>query len=120
MQYVKDTHSKHAALFLYLRSLILSFPEIHEVKNAKQTTYKDTLSTVCMMRVRHDRVHLSFANGTKMMEKFPQLQGEAKIVRYLEFTTKEEVDMTPIRAMIAESLLLNIEKDALKQLKTHS
>jgi hypothetical protein len=119
MQYALDTHSELSELFLTLRSIILNHGEIKELRNAKQTSYKDRYSTICMIRVRKGVIRLSFANGAKMTEKFPQLRGEAKIVRYLEFTTEEDVNTALLRALIEESLLLNIENDSLKQLKTH-
>ena len=117
MQYDLDTQSTQAELFLALRSIILSFNEIDELKNAKQTSYKDSYSTVCMMRVRNEKVHLSFANGAKMQTIFSELLGEAKIVRYLEFSTIDEIKKERIEAMIKESMLINMEKYELRKLR---
>jgi hypothetical protein len=117
MQYDLDTRSEHAELFLYLRSIILSFDEIKEIKNTKQTSYKDGYSTVCMMRVRKGVVHLSFANGAKMQEMFSELLGEAKIVRYLKFTTVDEIRSERLKAMLQESQLINMEKYELRKLR---
>lgn len=117
MQYEIDITSEHRNLFLYLREIILSHIKISEVKNAKQTSYKDGYSTVCMMRVRQGLVRVSFANGTKMQEQFPLLKGDSKIVRYLEFREVKEVDVELFEAMIKESLILNLEKYELRLLR---
>jgi len=117
MQFDVDTHSEQAELFLALRLLILSCNDIVEIKNAKQTSYKDSYSTVCMMRVRQRKVHLSFANGAKMQEIFPELLGDGKIVRYLEFNTADEIQTEHLEAMLRESLFINMEKYELRKLR---
>ena len=120
MQYDLDTRSEQAELFICLRTIILSFDTIKEVKNAKQTSYKDSYSTVCMLRVRKGVVRLSFANGAKMQELFSELLGTAKIVRYLEFHTVDDVQKERIEAIIQESLLINMEKYELQKLRCNS
>ena len=120
MQYDLDTHSEQAELFLYLRAIILTFETINEVKNAKQTTYKDRYSAVCMLRVRKGVVRLSFGNGTKMQTMFSELLGEAKFVRYLEFEAIENVQKERIEAMVQESQLINMEKYELQKLRCNA
>ena len=120
MQYDLDIRSEQAELFLHIRNIVLSFEGINELKNPKQTSYRDSLSTVCMLRVRKGTVRLSFANGARMNKRYPELRGEAKIVRYIEFTSTKVVDEKLLRAMIKESLFLNIEKEAIKELRKTS
>ncbi len=117
MQFDLDIRSDHSELFLHLRSIILSFHEIKEKKNAKQTSYYDEYSAICFLRVRQGKVRLSFANGASLKKQFQTLLGESKIVRYLEFTTINDVDKVLIKEMINESLLLNIEKKAVREMK---
>ena len=117
MQFDLDISSPQAACFMALRELILSYSEIHEYKTAKQTTYKDSYSSVGMLRVRQNRVRLTFANGAKMQEKFEMLLGSAKIVRYLEYHDVQEIDKVLLHAMLAESLLINMEKHELQRLR---
>ena len=117
MQFDIDISSPQAACFMVLRDLILSYTEIHEYKTAKQTTYKDSYSTVCMLRVRQNRVRLTFANGAKMQERFEMLLGAAKIVRYLEYRDIQDIDTFLLHTMIAESLLINMEKHELQRLR---
>ena len=117
MQYNLDIRSPQAEVFKALRKIICQDKQIKEIKNTKQTSYKDAYSTVCMMRVRQGKVHLSFANGFKMQETFTELLGEGKIVRYLEFIGIEEIQTERLKAMIAESLLLNMEKYELRKLR---
>lgn len=117
MQYDLDICSDQAELFLHLRSCILSFKAIKEKKNAKQTSYYDSHGVICFLRVRKGKVRLSFANGTRMSSAFAELLGDSKIVRYIEFLTISEVNDKRIEEIIAESLLLNIEKAAIKELR---
>ena len=116
-QYDLDLQSPQATLFKSLHKIICDFPQIKEIKNAKQTSYKDSYSTVCMMRVRNKKVHLSFANGAKMQETFTELLGKGKIVRYLEFIDTKEIKEKRLQMMIQESLLLNMEKYELRKLR---
>ena len=119
-QYDLDLLSPQAVLFKTLRKIISSFTQIKEIKNAKQTSYKDEYSTVCMMRVRQGKVHLSFANGLKLQETFSELLGDGKIVRYLEYTDTKEIQTQRLKAMLQESLLLNMEKYELRKLRCDS
>lgn len=120
MQYDLDICSDQAELFLHLRSVILSFEAIKEKKNAKLTSYYDSYSTVCMLRVRKGKVRLSFANGARMYEQFKELLGNSRIVRFVEFSSIEDVDEKRINALLEESLLLNIEKAAIKELRKNT
>ncbi len=117
MQFDLDIESDQNRLFKHLRSIILSFETIKEKKNPKQTTYYDSRSAVCMLRVRQGKVRLSFANGSSLCREFHELQGSAKIVRYLEFEAVEDVDVARIKEMLEESMLLNIEKEAVRELR---
>ena len=117
MQYDLDIRSPQAEVFKALRQIICQNEQIKEVKNAKQTSYKDTYSTVCMMRVRNKKVHLSFANGVKMQETFTELLGDGKIVRYLEFIDTKQIQTERLQMMLKESLLLNMEKYELRKLR---
>lgn len=120
MQFDKDIISEQAELFKYLREQILSHEMIKEIKNAKQTTYNDNYSSVCMLRVRRGIVRLSFANGARLQQQYSELVGDSKKVRYLDFHTIKEVDKTSLKAMIEESLLLNMEKYELKRLRCNA
>ena len=120
MQFDKDIISEQAELFKYLREQILSHKMIKEIKNAKQTTYNDNYSSVCMLRVRKGIVRLSFANGARLQQQYSELVGDSKKVRYLDFHTIKEVDKTSLKAMIEESLLLNMEKYELKRLRCNA
>ena len=84
MQFDHDLQSPYADLFLRLRNLFLSFDEIHEIKNANQTSYKDTIGyAIVLMRVREEGLRLTFAQGAKLQSQYPFLRGEGKVVRYL-------------------------------------
>lgn len=55
-----------------------------------------------------------------MNEQFKELQGDSKIVRFVEFALVDDVDDAQIKKMIEESLLLNIEKAAIRELRKNT
>jgi hypothetical protein len=124
MQFDYDIQSPHADLFLYLRDIFLGFEAIHEIKNAKQTSYKDTHGhAIVLMRVRTDGVRVIFAQGAKLQPRYPFLLGDGKIVRHMVFRDIKEVDEGLIREMIEESLVLTMEHREMQRMRrqlTHS
>ncbi len=117
MQFDLDVNSEFSELFLALRKILLSYDEISELKNAKQTAYFDEYSSIGFLRVSKKYLTFSLANGVRLESKFGKLDGCGKIVRHLYFYSKEDVNEKYIRSIIEESLILNIEKDALKALR---
>jgi hypothetical protein len=120
MQFDYDIQSPFANLFLHLRDIFLSFEAIYEIKNAKQTSYKDTHErAIVLMRVRADGVRVIFAQGAKLQPRYPFLLGEGKIVRHMIFRDIKEVDEGLIRGMIEESLVLSMEHHEMRLLRAH-
>ncbi|MEA3456041.1 MAG: hypothetical protein U9R26_06010, partial [Campylobacterota bacterium] len=109
MQFDKDINGKYAEIFLKLRGILLSFQEIKETKNAKQTSYRDEYAVVAMLRDRGDTFVLSLGKGAALQEKYPFLGGDGKIVRHLYFSDINEIDENLIREIIEETLVLNME-----------
>jgi len=114
MQYDKDINS---AIFRKLRDILLSFSEIKELKNAKQTSYSDEFGVIAMLRSKDDTMVMAFGKGSILVQAYPQLQGEGKIVRHLAFKNIKDVNEKMLREMIVESLILNIEANEMKILK---
>jgi len=117
MQYDIDLKSQHAKNFKTIQKILLSYDEIKELKNAKQTSYHDSYGVVVMMRTKGDVLVVAFGKGYKLQDKFTQLEGNGKIVRHLYFKDNECVDEELLRVMIEESLLLNIEVFEMRELK---
>jgi len=117
IQYNIDSQGKFAKLFKTIRRILLSYPQMKELKNAKQTSYKDEYGVVAMIRSKDDVFVVAFGKGTKLQEKYPMLQGSGKIVRHLYFKSLEDLDEALLREMIEESFILGMEAYELKQLK---
>lgn len=117
MQFDVDSNGKYADIFLKLRDIVLSFNEIREVKNAHQNSYYDQYSSVCFLRTTNEGLTFALANGAVLSEKFPMLVGKQKIVRHLYFKTLESIDESLVKKIIEESLILNIEKDAIRGMR---
>jgi hypothetical protein len=118
MQFDSDIQGEFSALFLEFRALFLSFDEMHEVKNAKQTSYKDRYGrAVCLMRTNDKYLRVIFAQGVNLEKLYPFLLGEGKIVRHLTFSSLSELKQYPLKEMIQESLILNMEAVELNKMK---
>jgi hypothetical protein len=117
MQYDIDARGEFAELFKAVRKTLLSYPQLKEVKNAKQTSYAEEYGMVVMIRSRSDRFVVAFAKGSKLQEKYPMLEGTGKIVRHLYYKGINDLDEALLREMIEESFVLGMEAFEMKQLK---
>ncbi len=117
IQYNIDTQRKFAEIFKKIRAILLSYPQIKELKNAKQTSYSDEYGVIIMMRSKGDVFVVAFGKGAKLQEKYPMLQGEGKIVRHFYFKTLDDVDEALLREMIEESFIVGMETHEMKLLR---
>ena len=117
MQYDTDMKSEHSAHFQSMRKILLSYSQIKEIKNAKQTSYRDEYGVIIMMRGKGDTLVVAFGEGSKLQDKYPQLQGRGKIVRHLYLKQDDVLDESLLREMIEESLVLGMEAQEMKVLK---
>ncbi len=115
-QYDIDSKGNLSKLFNHTRDIFLSSPQLKEIKNAKQTSYHDKYGVVVMMRVKDDKLVLSFGKGAKLQDKYPMLKSDGKVVRHLFFKTIDEVDEKLLREMIEESFVLGMEADEMKKM----
>ena len=118
MQYDLDIKGKHARIFKIIRKILLSYPQIREFKNLKQTSYGDEYGVIIMMRSKSEHLVVAFGKGYKLQEKFPVLQGSGKIVKHLYFKESDNIDEALLRQMIEESFILGLEADEIKRLKS--
>ena len=117
MQFDKDINGRYAEILLKLREILLSFSEIKETKNAKQTSYRDSYAIVAMIRDRGDKFVMSLGKGVALQEKYPFLEGDGKIVRHLYFSDTGDIDEGLIREIIEETIILNLEAYEMKRLR---
>ncbi len=117
MQYNIDIKGEFADIFKKIRTILLSYPQIKEIKNAKQTSYHDEYGVVIMMRKKGSEFVVAFGRGVKLQEKYQMLKGSGKFVRHLYLKSVEEVDEKLLREMIEESFILGLEAFELKELK---
>jgi len=117
MQYDIDMHGSYAEVLQYIRDILLSYPQIQEIRNPKQTSYRDRHGMIIMLRAREDRFVVAFGRGAKLQERFPLLQGSGKVVRHLYYQSIDEVDEVQLREMIEESFVLGMEAEEIKMLR---
>jgi hypothetical protein len=116
-QYDLELQGEFSDIFKAIRKILLSYPQLKELKNAKQTSYSDEYGVIVMMRSRGNAFVVAFGKGHKLQESYPMLQGSGKIVRHLYFKSVDEVDESLLREMIEESFILGMEAYELKVLK---
>ena len=117
VQYELDTKSDFADIFKVMRKILLSYPQIKETKNAKQTSYSDEYGVIVMMRTKGNFFVVAFGKGSKLEKKYPELKGNGKIVRHIYFKVTDDVNENIIREMIEESFVLGMEAYEMKMLK---
>ena len=103
--------------FLFIQKLLLSYPQIKEIENAKQISYHDENGVIVMMRQKGEKLVVSFGKGALLQEKFSNLLGDGKVVRYLYFGTDDTIDTALLKEMIDESIILGIEAHDRRVLK---
>jgi uncharacterized protein YdeI (YjbR/CyaY-like superfamily) len=118
LQYDIDNIGEYAELFKAIRKIILSYPQLREVKNAKQTSYADEYGMVVMIRGKNDKFVAAFGKGAVLQEKFPMLQSNGKIVRHLYYKTIKDLDEILLREILEESFILGMEAYEMKILKS--
>ena len=117
MQFDIDSQGKFTDIFLELRDIILSFDSIREQRNTKQTAYYSDYSAICFLRANQQKLTLSLAQGAKLHEIYPFLEGEGKIVRHIYFYDDSIVDRELISNIIEKSITITLERYELKRLK---
>ena len=117
MQYELDIKGEFADIFKTIRKILLSYLQIKELRNAKQTSYSDEYGVVAMLRSRGDVFVMAFGKGAKLQERYPMLKGSGKTVCHLYFKRLDEVDKSLLREMIEESFVLNMEAHERKILR---
>lgn len=117
MQFDIDMQGIHAEIFRKTRKIILGYEGMIEIRNGKQTSYRDAYSMIVMLRGRGKEFILSFGNGVKLQELYPTLKGNGKIVRHLAFSSIHDLDEVMLRGLIEESLILNMERYEMKELR---
>ena len=116
-QYDLELRGEFSDIFKKIRQILLSYPQITELKNAKQTSYSDEYGVIAMIRTRGDAFVIAFGKGYKLQDQYPMLKGSGKIVRHLYFKNLDEVDERLLREMLEESFILGMEAYELKILK---
>jgi len=116
-QYTLDTQGAFAPIFNSIRKILLSYPQIKELKNANQTSYSDEYGVIIMMRTKGKHLVVAFGKGHKLQSKYPMLQGSGKIVRHLYFKENDMVEEALLREMIEESIILGMEAYEMKRLR---
>jgi hypothetical protein len=100
MQYDIDNRGEFAELFNAIRKILLSYPQIKELKNAHQTSYSDKYGVIAIIRPKNERYVVAFGKGYKLQESYTRLEDSGKIVRHLYYKGINDLDKALLREMI--------------------
>jgi hypothetical protein len=91
MQFDIDIQSVYKNLFLDVRDLLLSNPNITEIKKERITTYSDINGGICHLRTTQKGVDIGFLKGIHLEDKLSLLHGKGKLVRVISLKGYNEV-----------------------------
>lgn len=107
MQYEIDLASEHKNLFLEIRQVLLSFPDIVETKKPRITTYSNQHGGICHLRTMAHGCDIGFLKGARMADKFELLSGSGKAIRVYSMA---ELKKGPLHYYMQQALELNSKK----------
>lgn len=91
MQFDKDLQSVYKTLFLDIRNLLLSNPNITETKKERITTFCDANGGICHLRTTEKGVDVGFLKGVYLEDKLVLLHGKGKRIRVISLNGYHEV-----------------------------
>lgn len=93
LQFDKDLESAHKGLFLSVRSTVLDFSGVDEVKKDKITTYSYGGSALCHLRTMPHGVDIGFLKGAFINDTLGKLHGKTKRMRVLSLASHLEDEL---------------------------
>ena len=90
MRFNRDRQSEHAALFLAIRDVVLSFDGVQEKRKPQLTSYHNAGGGLCYMRAEKLGIRMGFFKGAHMDDIFGLLRGEQKHMRHLFLDSLQE------------------------------
>ena len=112
MQFDIDLKSVYKNLFLDVRRLLLSNPEIIETKKKRITTYSNKKGGICHLRTMDHGIDLGFLKGVQLEDKLSLLHGNGKTVRVISLKGYHEI---VINYYIDQALEMNNKKKLIQQ-----
>lgn len=112
MQYDIDIQSVYKNLFLDIKNLLLSIPNIIETKKEKITTYSDENGGICHLRTTSKGVDIGFLKGVYFEDKLSLLHGKGKLVRVVSLKGYHEIVLL---YYIRQAIEINTKKKLAQQ-----
>ncbi len=113
MQYDIDIKSVYNNLFLDVRKLLLSHPNISETKKERITTYSDKNGGICHVRTTSKGVDIGFLKGAYFEDKLSLLHGKGKLVRVVSLKGYHEIVLL---YYIDQAIAINYKKKLAPQI----
>ena len=117
VQYDIDIRSPLAELFLNVRTQLLSYDEIWEVKKQNITSYFCKEGGICYLRVKDDVLIVGLFQGICLEAIYDLVPEKAKQIRHLNYKKESEFDLEYFHNIIKDSMICAMEKKELAALK---
>jgi hypothetical protein len=106
-KFEEDFETGNKNLFLEIRDIIISYPQMTEIQKSIVTTFANIDGPICNMRSADLAVEITFLKGIKMKDKYKLLTGSGKEMRTI---TIKEFNEDLIRYYIDQAILINSKK----------
>ncbi len=90
MQFEIEMRSKHKALFLEIRDVLLSFDGVKEVINTRSVCYHTSRGGLCHLKTTAEGVDVGFFRGTRMEDAYGMLWGAGKSKKFISLKKMNE------------------------------
>ncbi|NQZ84413.1 MAG: DUF1801 domain-containing protein [Nanoarchaeales archaeon] len=106
-QFEKDLESSSKNLFLDIREVLLSYPQMLELQKSIITTFADDNGPICNMRTMKQTVEITFLKGIKMKDRFKLLTGTGREMRSL---IMHKADTEILKYYIDQAVAINSKR----------
>lgn len=115
----KDSNGELAELFLQARDYIKVCigNDVKERHNKNTTSFSSKEGGYCSIRVKDDYICIIWFQGSRLENKYKELEGDGKYARNQKVYTLDSKTREVIRHHVLETLIKLIEHNELKKLK---
>jgi hypothetical protein len=106
-KFEEDFETGNKDLFLEIRDIIISYPQMTELQKSIVTTFANVDGPICNMRSSGPAVEITFLKGIKMKDKHKLLTGSGKEMRVI---TIKEFNKEVICYYIDQAIVINSKK----------
>ena len=106
-KFEEDFESGNKDLFMEIREVIISYPQMSELQKSIVTSFANDNGPICNMRSQKNSVEITLLKGIRMKDKYKLLTGTGKEMRSILVS---EFDKELIKYYIDQAITINSKK----------